>query len=263
MKQELKKEKVSISETLKTSFHLWKENFVTIALVITIVFIPIQILIELASMLFENLNEPNYLENSEDWRRLSNEVRIYDFIRQIIGIIATLGIFKYTYAIIRTGENRENVFEIIKYGLKKWPVNFIENLVAGLITLLYTLLLIIPGIYKGVQYSFISNLVSDEESEPIDKSKSLVNGNWFDVFWMLILIFFIAFITELIIAVPFLFLPENFILTIILGVLAAIATSYTIVIKGVYYCNLKQLKMEIKAENTNSDIEQIQTDNTH
>ena len=78
---------------------------------------------------------------------------------------------------------------------------------------------------------------------------------WFDVFGMLILIFFIGFIIELLVAVPFILLPESSILTIILGVVAAIASSYTIVIKGVYYCALKELKEGIKEEVTNSKNE--------
>lgn len=255
MDQETKNEKISVSETLNTSFKLWKANFIPIALAITIVFIPVQILIEFASMALEQLRGPNNLNSAEDLRRLSNETKIYDFIRQLIGVIATLGIFNFVYSILRNYEDERNASELVKYGLKKWPENFVQTLIAGFITLLYTLLLIIPGIYKAVQYSFVSNLVSDEESEPLDKSKYLVKEKWFDVFGMLILIFFIGFIIELLVAVPFILLPESSILTIILGVVAAIASSYTIVIKGVYYCALKELKEGIKEEVTNSKNE--------
>ena len=251
MNSELNKVKVSVSDTLKTSFYLWKDNFVMIALVITIVFIPVQIIIELVSMALEQTRGPNYLENTEDWRRLSSENRIYDFIRLVIGIIATLGIFNFIYSIQRNEERKESAFEIVKYGLKKWPENFFETFIAGFITLLYTFLLIIPGIYKAVQYSFISNLVSDQESDPLEKSKLLVKDNWFDVFWMLLLIFVIGFIIELIVAVPFMLLPESFLLTIILGVIVAIASSFTIVIKGVYYCSLKKLKLTGNEETEN------------
>jgi hypothetical protein len=246
MEQELKNQKISVSETLNSSFRLWKDNFITIALVIAIVFIPVQILIELASMALEHLRGPNYLVNTEDWRRLADETKIYNFIRQLIGVIATIGIFNFVYSIHRNVEDERSAQELVKYGLRKWPENFGQTLIAGLITLLYTLLLIIPGIYKAVQYSFVSNLVSDEEREPLDKSKLLVKDKWFDVFGMLILIFFIGFIIELLVAVPFMLLPESSILTIILGVAAAIASSYTIVIKGVYFLKIKELKTNIE-----------------
>lgn len=246
MEQESKNQKISVSETLNSSYKLWKDNFITIVLVITIVFIPIQILIELVSIAFEHLREPNYLNSADDWRRLSNETRIYEFIRQLIGIIATLGIFNYIYALHRNDKDDRSAFELVKFGLRKWPENFGQTLIAGLITLLYTLLLIIPGIYKAVQFCFVSNLVSDEENGPLDKSKLLVKDKWFDVFGMILLIFLIGLIIELIVAIPFMILPESFLTTITLGVLAAVASSYTIVIKGVYYLKIKELKTSVE-----------------
>jgi len=246
MVQELKNQKNSVSEILNSSFKLWKDNFITIALVITIVYIPVQILIELASITFEHLREPNYLNNTEDLRRFVSETRIYDFIRQFISVIATLGIFNFIYSLYRNDEDDRNALELVKFGLRKWPKNFVQTLIAGLITLFYTLLLIIPGIYKAVQYSFVSNLVSDEESEPLDKSKLLVKDKWFDVFGMLVLIFLIGLIIELIVAAPLIILPENFLTTIIIGVIAAIASSYTIVIKGLYFLKLTELKINLE-----------------
>ncbi len=248
MEQELKNQKISVSETLNSSFKIWKSNFITIAIVITIVFIPVQIIIELASIGFENLRGPNYLDSTEGWRRLADEARIYDIIRQFIGIIATLGIFNFIYSLHRNDNDDRNALELVKFGLRKWPENFVQTLIAGLITLLYTLLLIIPGIYKAVQFCFVSNLVSDEESEPLDKSKILVKDKWFDVFGMLLLIFLIGFIIELIAAIPIMFLPESFFTSIIFGVIVTIASSYTIVIKGLYFLKITELKTNIEGD---------------
>lgn len=253
MEQELKNQKISVSETLNSSFRIWKDNFITIALVITIVFIPVQILIELASIGFENLRGPNYFDNIEGWRRFADEVRIYDAIRQLIGVIATLGIFNYIYSLHRNDDEDRNALEIVKFGLRKWPENFVQTLIAGLITLLYTLLLIIPGIYKAVQFCFVTNLVSDEESEPLDKSKILVKDKWFDVFGMLLLIFLIGFVIEIIVAIPFMILPESFLTSVIFGVIVAIASSYTIVIKGIYFLKITELKSNINDDFTIKD----------
>ncbi len=242
MEQESKSQKISVTETLKLSFKVWKDNFITIALVITLVYIPIQILIGFASFGFENLREINYLNNSDDWSFIANEARVYDFIRQLIGAIATLGIFNFTYSVYRKNEDDRTALEIIKFGLKKWPENFLQTLIAGIITLLFTLLLIIPGIYKAVQFSFVSNLVSDGEKEPLEKSKLLVKNKWFNVFGMLLLIFLIGFFIEIIVAIPFIILPDNFLTLIISGVVVAVASSYTIVVKGVYYLKITELK---------------------
>jgi len=240
--------KISVSETLNSSFRLWKENFLTIALVITIVFVPIQILIEFASIAFEHMRGPNYLNSAEEWRRLSAEARIYDIIRQLIGVIATLGIFNFIYSLHRNKEDDRSALQLVKFGLRKWPENFGQTLIAGLITLLYTLLLIIPGIYKAVQFSFVSNLVSDEERDPLEKSKFLVKDKWFDVFGMLLLIFLIGFIIELIVAVLFMILPESFLTSIIVGVIIAIASSYTIVVKGIYFLKVTELKANLEED---------------
>jgi hypothetical protein len=245
MEQGLKNQKISVSEILNSSFRLWKDNFIKIGLVIAIVFIPVQILIELASTTLEQFRGPNDIDNTEYLRNLSSDTKIYDFIRQVIGVIATLGIFNFIYSIHRNKEDKRSAFELVKYGLRKWPENFGQTFMAGLITLFYTLLLIIPGIYKAVQYSFVSNLVSDEESDSLEKSKLLVKDKWFDVFGMLILIYFIGFVIEILIIVPFMLLPESSILTIILGVIASIASSYSIVVKGVYYLKIKELKSNI------------------
>jgi len=256
MENKKEKVKVSMSETLKKSFILWKDNFLKIALVITIVYIPVQILIGLASVGFQHVNEPStVLSTSENLRQIANQNRIYSFIRQLIGVIATLGVFNFIYSILKNEIDDRNAFELVKFGLKKWPENFIQNLLAGFITILFTLLLIIPGIYKGVQYSFVTNIVSDEENEPLEKSIALVKDNWFNVFWMLILTFIIGLVIELILAIPFIFLPDNIVFTILLGVIVATVSSYTIVIKGVYYFELKTLKKENSDELNNIEKE--------
>ena len=137
MEKKLKNQKISVSEILNLSFKIWKDNFIKIALVVTIVFIPVQILIELASIGFENIQGPNYLNINEGWRRFSSEVRVYDAIRQLIGVIATLSIFNFIYSLNRNVEDDRNAMELVKFGLRKWPENFIQTLIAGLITLLY------------------------------------------------------------------------------------------------------------------------------
>lgn len=253
MEQVPKTQKISVSETLISSFKIWKDNFITIALVITIVFIPVQILIEFVSMTIEYIRGPNYLNSFEDLQRLSNETKIYDFIRQLIGVIATLGIFNFVYSVYRNNEDNRSPFEIVKFGLRKWPENFGQTFIAGLITLLFLLMLIIPGIYKAIQFIFVSNLVSDEEKEPLDKSKILVKNKWFDVFGMFLLIFLIGAIIEIIVAVTFIIVPDSFLTTIIMGVITAIASSYTIVVKGVYYLKIKELKHKIEEKPNTED----------
>lgn len=238
--------RIAVSETLGTAFELWKKNFVPIALTLVIVFIPVQILIELTAQAFEASRDPNTIVTADEWQGLRIESQLYNLIRQLIGVIATLGIYNFTFSLYREGSDDRDAPEIVRFGVKKWPENFINTLVAGLITLAFTLLLIIPGIYKAVQYSFVSPLVADGEEEPLEKSKALVKEKWFDIFGMVLLIFLIAFAIELIIAVPFVALPENTIIAFLFRIASAVATSYTTVVFAVYYLRLKELKQKMK-----------------
>ncbi len=248
-------QKVSISETLSSSFKVWKENLLTIAIVITIVYLPIQSLIELVSFISDNAYGVNNLENGDDLRRLADEARIYDVIRQLLGVIATLGIFNFVYSLLRNEDKERSALEIVKYGLKKWPQNFIAGFKAGLIIILYTLLLIIPGIYKAVQYAFISCVISDDEDDPLEKSKNLVEDNWFNIFGLVLLIFIIGLLIEIIIFLPVFILPDSRIVTILFGVAASIAASFLLVFKANYYVNLKRLKLaSAEIDHSNSEL---------
>ena len=250
-------QKVSITETLSSSFIVWKENLLTIAIVITIVYLPIQSLIELVSFISDNAYGVNNLENGDDLRRLANEARIYDVIRQFLGVIATLGIFNFVYSLLRNEDKNLSAIEIVKYGLKKWPKNFIAGFKAGLIIILYTLLLIIPGIYKAVQYAFISSVISDDEDDPLEKSKNLVKDNWFNIFGLVFLIFIIGLLIEIIIFLPIFVLPDSRMVTILLGVVASIATSFLLVFKANYYVNLKNLKLaSAEIVHSNSELQE-------
>lgn len=252
MEENKLKEKISVAKILNVSFSLWKDNFLKIPIVMTIVFIPVQIIIEFVSVALSNVYETSSLYPVTDWRRIANEARVYDAIRQIIGITASLGIFNFIYKKLKNKDEERSSLDIVLFGLKKWPENFIQTLIAGMITLVFFLLLIIPGIYKAVQYSFVSNIVADEEDSPLQKSKFLVKDNWFRVFGMILLIFVIGFMIELVVIIPFMMLPDNLIFTIITGVIA-LASSYTIVIQSVFYYKMKIYKSEV--EKVNPDFE--------
>jgi hypothetical protein len=67
-------------------------------------------------------------------------------------------------------------------------------ILAGLITFLGTLLCIIPGIYLGVLYAFVSQVVVLESlsgTDALSRSKHLVTGFWWRVFGVIFLIQFV------------------------------------------------------------------------
>jgi hypothetical protein len=238
-------ENISISNILSESFRLWKQHFARIASITFIVYLPVQIIIELISIFFE----PTNLESAEDWRKLGNEIRIYDFVRQVIGVIATLGILNLTLSVLK-GEDPERPWTYyLKYGALRWPQYIWVATKAGLTVLLYLLLLIIPGIYKAVRFSFVDCAFVDNDDAPLQKSERLVDKRWFTIFMFVTLVFLIGLGIELIIAIPFLALPDSHLSTLTLGIVANILTSYTIVVRAKYYKELNELNRKTMEEN--------------
>jgi len=233
--------KLSISDSMKSGFQLWKKYLPKILVVGLIVYFPTQICIELISMLFENVFS---IEENPDNLRLMNN--IYDLIRYLIGSVALLGILNFIINKLENeDEDEQSSRDIILHGLKKWP-NFIGvGFVAGLKILGYTLLLIIPGIYKSVQLSFIDCEVATNGykiTDPCDASEQLVENHWWKVFGFLLLMFLLEFIFELLFVIPLLLNSESHIISILLGVTIKLFETYFIVVKANYYFRLKKLE---------------------
>ena len=229
---------ISIIDSITSGFALWKKYFVKIIIVGFIVYIPTQLCIELATIKLDEV-----LSYSFDDIRLRNN--IYELIRYLIGSVAFLGIINFIVKIL-DNEEEQTVSEIVLHGLKRWP-KFIETgFFAGIKVLLYFLLLIIPGIYKSVRFAFIDCVVSTNSgifTDPCDKSEKLVENRWWRVFGFLLLIFIIGILFELIFLIPLFFYPEIFestVMAIALGVIIKVLETYFIVVKAVYYFNLKK-----------------------
>lgn len=230
--------KASLFNSMKSAFFLWKKHFVKIAIVGLIVYLPTQILIELVSMYFEKtMSYPN-----PDELRLMNNV--YDLIRFLIGSIALLGIIKFSVKILN-GEEEQTIGEMLSHGLKKWGKFIVVGFFAGLKVLLYTLLLIIPGIYKSVRLSFIDCVVATNDNiftDPCDESERLVDKQWWKIFGFLILLFILGFLLELLFVVPLSEYSESRIVLIALAVIMKILKTYFIVVRADYYFNILKAK---------------------
>jgi len=237
--------KLSITDSMKSGFQLWKKHFLKILIVGLIVYIPTQICIELISMLFENVFK---IEDNPDNLRLMNN--IYNLIRYLIGSVALLGILNFIIGRLeKEDEEEQSIREILLHGLKKWPTFIGVGFYAGLKILGYTLLLIVPGIYKSVRLSFIDCEVATNDYkviDPCDVSEQLVENHWWRVFGFLLFMFLLEFLFELLFVIPFLLNSESHIMSILLGVIVKLFETYFIVVRANYYFRLKKLK--------NSDI---------
>jgi len=112
------------------------------------------------------------------------------------------GIMLFTLNLVRGCDVR---FEQIFAGFKIFERSFTAGLLVGIFTLLWTLLLIIPGIIAVYAYSMTFYILADDPDidpmEAIRKSKQLMQGNkWrlcclqFELLWWVLLLFVISFV---------------------------------------------------------------------
>lgn len=233
--------KLSIADSLKSGFQMWTKHFKKIMIVGLIVYIPTQLFIELAGLVLENQIS---LNDSFDQMRLANN--IYSTIRYIFGAVALLGILNFT--ITQLEEEKEiSIKEIITTGLNRWGKFIGVGIIAGLKIFVYTLMLIIPGIYKSVRLSFIDCVVATNNNkfkDEYDESEELVKNNWWRVFGFLVLMFFVQFLLEALFAVPALMIENSMFLSITTGVVVQLIETYFIVVRANYFFTLKQIKTE-------------------
>lgn len=232
--------KLSISDSMKSGFQLWKKYLPKILVVGLIVYFPTQICIELISMLFENVF--SIQENPANMRLMNN---IYNLIRYLIGSVALLGILNFIInKLEKEDEEEQSIRDIISHGLKKWPTFIGVGFVAGFKIICYTLLLIVPGIYKSVRLSFIDCEVATNDHKIMDScdaSEQLVENHWWKVFGFLLLMFLLEFLFELLFVIPLLLNPESHVLSVLLGVIVKLFETYLIVVRADYYFRLKKL----------------------
>ena len=134
----------------------------------------------------------------------------YPFINLILLLISgplSLGITKFTINISRNQEARiEQLFE----GFSNFGTSTGAYLLTVLFTLLWTLLLIIPGIIAALSYSMTFYIIADDDSigamDAIDKSKKMMYGHKWKYFRLLLRIFGLSLLCILTLGIGFLWL---------------------------------------------------------
>lgn len=134
----------------------------------------------------------------------------YPFINLILLLISgplSLGITKFTINISRNQEARiEQLFE----GFSNFGTSTGAYLLTVLFTLLWTLLLIIPGIIAALSYSMTFYIIADDDSigamDAIDKSKKMMYGHKWKYFRLLLRIVGLSLLCILTLGIGFLWL---------------------------------------------------------
>ncbi len=110
---------------------------------------------------------------------------IITLVRMFVGTIVQVGYARFNLELL-DGEAKDTS-ALFRY-FHWWKNLFVAGFLQGLYILLWTLLLIIPGIVAGYRYAMTSFILAENPdmpaSEAIDRSKELMNGRKFELFWL-------------------------------------------------------------------------------
>ena len=219
---------IGFGRVLSKSFEIWKRDALLIFAVGAVVYVPMQVVIEIASRhLAPNTSNPN---------------QIYDAIRHLFAPLASLGILRLAYSRCRNSDEPFDFPGLLMLGVSRWGRHFWAGFLAGLRILLYLLLLIVPGLIKAVKFSFIDCRIAttdDSASEARENSERLTGDRWWLVLRFLLMLWLLEFIFEVALLVPFGALLKMTVPGIFLGAAVKLAETYFIVCKGVFYFELE------------------------
>lgn len=122
--------------------------------------------------------------------------RLYDSLIGIVADIACLALF------IGVAEGRRlSVSQALQEATSRWGRVFGARFRAGLITLLFALLLVVPGIWKSVLLSFTTiAAVRLRDEDALEASTRLVSGRWWPVLGFGVSAYAVVFIPVLVMA---------------------------------------------------------------
>lgn len=222
--------------------YYWSHNILTILILSIIVYVPAQICIEATSYVFTKYLNDLVTNNSN----LVNN--IYNFIRYVFFTILLMNIVFLIKNSNRKSKYKLGVKDALIFSLRKFPMSVLINFYAGFQVFIFTILLIIPGIWKGVQLVFVDYLWADKNfgpDEACDESKALLNKRWWNVFGFYFLILVIESIIEILIIVLFydLFEKDNILFTFPIAVFINCLKSLFVVIRVKYYFSITKDKL--------------------
>lgn len=96
--------------------------------------------------------------------------------------------FYNTYKELLRNGDREITGNMFKLAFNKYGKNVLGMFLVGLFTLLWMLLLVIPGVIKAFSYAMTPFILVDKPelsaNQAIDLSRAMMKGHKFDLFWL-------------------------------------------------------------------------------
>ncbi len=146
--------------------------------------------------------------------------------------------------------------DAIKRSYSHWGKSILATLLAVIVIIGYSLLLIIPGIIKVVQFTFVIYVVvlrGRTGKEALDYSKAIVEGNWWRVVGFYLLIRLITWGAALAVFFPLRLIPNLTIIHLLVYTIFDFFGTYFVILLTILFLDLEQKMNErqIRDENLN------------
>lgn len=245
MLNDIKARRLRLGELFKYAGVIFKKNFIALTIISVCVYLPYYIIVSLLPV--PPLSLPASAVTSADYNNL------FQFMYGVIAvsiIFTPLAIAAATYITQKSIEGEKPGFPgIMDASLIKWVKLIITALIYMLIVGLGAII-IVPGIYFSVLYTFYPNVVAVQDKWGMDAllhSKKIVKGRWWATFGFILMISVLSFLVSFSGGIVFslLHLDTGFFLNIIESVVFEILLMYFQIMIALWYFN--QLGLE-KAE---------------
>ncbi len=236
MEQGIGTGRLGLGRVLSVGWREYCRHFRSILPIVLIVYIPINI--GLSFVPVDALIEQHGLRG---FRMYMKVVQLSEFL---IGVLATLSIAK----LVEAGFLGQSCTwrQAFHHAFSRWGTAIVSGMLGGVIVLGMFLLLIVPGIIWSLYYSFFLYVVALRGlsgKAALDYSKSLVKGQWWRVFGYLLVINVLGFLAGALLAVPFIFTPENRVLDILSDTLTDIVAALFLVMTVVFFLNSDAIRV--------------------
>lgn len=181
-------------EILKEAWEIYRANFKKFA---SLAAIPFSLLI-ISTLFLPALADfiaPGDIDQRSGLALVSMLVALSSLLLMIVAVFFQLA---YVISVLFLVKERQNPIEAsaaLKYGLRKVAPYVWISFLAGLAVFGGLILFIIPGIIFSIWFSVAVYVLIDEDKrgrEALKRSKELVKGNWWGVFWRLFVIGFLS-----------------------------------------------------------------------
>lgn len=196
----------------------------------------------------------------------TNGLLLYTNILQLIeasfGAVALVGIASITEKTIQG--HGLSWKDALRHGMSRWG-NAIGTGILAQLTILLWSFLIIPGIIWSVNYTFsfwvyAVALRNMGGKKALDYSKNLVEGQWWRVFWIGLVIAVSQFIIRLAITYSIGQISTNQFYSVLPNTLEDILGALFTIMTTVFFLNLEQLKQQLSHQEIKSDENAIENE---